>query len=332
MAVVVYKCDTCKRDLETIRDIEGLEVIGRCTITLGCRGKLYQVGLFTDYKRGSLPDTVIGLTDWQQRRVLYNHEQPIQNTQWNVVHNLGTVPSVSVFVDRPVEGDEDNREEILPQDITIVSPDVMVLTFDREWSGIAQLVARQSDPQLLQPQTFRVVDTTQASTQISNVGEVTVATKLKDGVEPSAINLQVNYSTTAGVDQVITYVADDQPAANSPWNDVDKVVIKGKVYTVRSYSGVTAEMTTGVIASGSTFRYTGVDEYNTDTYRDIEPGEVYMLLATSPYEIVDKITTQYIDITDVTDTVNQFAFIYDDGEFVSLDNIINTLFPPMHFV
>ena len=98
MAIVVYKCDVCKRDIELEQNIKGLENIQRCTITHGCRGKLYQTKVLPDYVRGRLPDQVAGLDDWRQRTVLYNHEQTIESDSWLVNHNLGTFPSVSVFV------------------------------------------------------------------------------------------------------------------------------------------------------------------------------------------------------------------------------------------
>ena len=114
MAVVVYKCDVCKREIQLQRKIRSLESIGRCTITNGCRGSLYQIDLLEDFVRGALPDPVSGLDDWQQRKVLHNHEQAIERDEWIIEHNMGSFPIVSVFVDRPIEGDLENREEITP--------------------------------------------------------------------------------------------------------------------------------------------------------------------------------------------------------------------------
>ena len=69
MAIVVYNCDTCKREVELPQNKEGLEVIQRCIITAGCRGKLYQTDLKLNHIRGKLPDSVIGLVDWSQREI-----------------------------------------------------------------------------------------------------------------------------------------------------------------------------------------------------------------------------------------------------------------------
>ena len=332
MAVVVYKCDVCKRTLDTIRNIEGLEIVDRCTITHGCRGKMYQTSLNLDYKRGQLPDEVIGLDDWQQRRVLYDHIQAIESTQWLIRHNLGTVPAISVFVDRPLVDDPDNRDEIIPEDIQIITADVMLLIFDRSYSGIAQLVARQSDPDLVSPHVRTVVDTTQSATQFSANSEVTIATRLIEGVEPPAINVKIAYQTTGGGEQLVSYTADDQPALASPWSDVDTVVIRGKIYTIRSFNALIAEMTTGAIGNGSTFRFVEIDTVGFATFRPIEKTEILIMLATSPYATVDKITNKFIDASDVNETENPFGFIYDTGELYALDTIVRPLFPPIHSI
>lgn len=332
MAVVVYKCDTCKRTLDKVRNIEGLEIVDRCTITHGCRGKMYQNDLFLDYKRGQLPAEVVGLDDWQQRRVLYDHIQAIESFQWLIPHNLGTVPAVSVFVDRPLIDDPDNRDEITPTDIQIISPDVMLLVFERSYSGVAQLVARQSDPALVSPSQRVVVDTTQTATQFSAGTEVTIATRLIEGVEPAVINLQIAYKTSGGSEQLVSYTADDQPAIASPWSDVDKVVIRGKIYIVRSFNALIAEMTTGIIGNGSTFRFVDIDTAGVAAFRPIERSEMFLLLATSPFDKVDKVTNKFIDVADVTETENPFGFIYDTGELYALDTIVRPLFPPIHSI
>lgn len=332
MAVVVYKCDVCKRDLDTVRNIEGLERVDRCTITHGCRGKMYQKGLFPDYKRGQLPHEVIGLDDWQQRRVLYDHTQAIESDRWLIQHNLGTVPSISVFVDRPLVDDADNRDEIIPEDVQIVTSDVMILVFARPYSGIAQLVARQSDPDLVSPHIRDVVDATQTATQFSATGEVTIATRLVEGLEPPAINIQIAYQTTGGGEQLVSYTADDQPSIQSPWSDVDTVVIRGKIYTIRSFNAIIAEMTTGAIGNGSTFRFVDIDVVGMAAFRPIERTEILLMLATSPYDTVDKVTNKFIDVSDVTATENPFGFIYDTGELYALDTIVRPLFPPIHSI
>lgn len=325
MPIVVYKCDVCKREIQLQRNIDGLETISRCVITHGCRGKLYHQKVLQDYIRGTLPEDVTGLENWLQRKVLHNHTQAIERQEWIIEHNLGTFPSVSVFVDRPIEGDLDNREEITPTDVEIVDPDTLLLRFERPWSGIAQLVARASDPNLLQP-FVREAEEVILPQQISNNGAITIATQISSIGERSTISLRIRYQLANNEFRVITYPVDDQPSTNSPWVDFDKVVVKGKVYTVRSFNGIVAEMTTGVIVSGTNFRFTSIDKTGNE-FVSINPNEVLILLANEPFETVDKIKDRFVDVTSVTSTKNPFALAYDAGEFFANEEIIEPVYP-----
>lgn len=326
MAIVVYRCDVCKRTLELPRNVDGLERIQRCTITQGCRGRLYQTQLLPDYIRGGIPDDVSGLDNWVQRKVLHNHEQVIERAEWTIVHNMGIYPIVTVFVNRPLEGNLDNQEEITPDDIVIVDDNTVKLVFSRPYSGIAQLIGRQSDPDILQPYE-RVAESVVAPVQLSYNGEITIATRINTLGDDVSMPFNVLFNTTTGTNPTITYTVDDQPTLNSPWLDYDKVVIKGKIYTVRSFSGLVTEMTTGVINSGASFRFVSVDHDNNTVFRDIEPGEVLILLASDPYQIVDKQRDRFIDVTSVTATVNPFSLYYDTGEFFAEQKIVQTVYP-----
>lgn len=340
MAIVVYKCDTCKREIEKSRNYSGLEVIGRCVITHGCRGSLYQTKLHPDYVRGSIPDPVTGLDDWKQRKVLHNHTQAIERNEWVIEHNMGVIPSVSVFVARPIQGDPDNKEEITPIDIVALSDNILKLVFDREWAGTAQLVSKQSDPNLLQP-TIRTVVEEETAFQISNLGEISIATRI-NSAEPTQdlsepiISLLVGYSSTVGGVLEELYSADDQPSLLSAWQGsaYDRIVVNvnsaRKPFVVRSYNGITPNMTAGNIDSGSTFKFVGVDPVGDgNNFRPIEKGEVLILLATSPYDIVDKVLDQYIDVYDVSDENNPFGFFYNNGEFFATTDIITSVYPPI---
>jgi len=328
MAIVLYKCDVCKRDIELIQNPTGLETVQRCVITHGCRGKLYQEKVLQDFVRGSLPTDVPGLTNYQQRKVLFDYAQSIETNEWLIVHNLGAAPFVSVFVDRPISGDENNRIELTPEDIIIVNSDVIKLVFGRPESGIAQLVARSSDPALLQP-FVREADAALATTQVTANSEFSIATRTSAPLaEPTEIVVEITYTTTDGVTLAIAYSADDQPSVVSPWSTYDRVIINGKVYTVRSFNMVVAQQVSGIITNGSTLRLSGVDTDGAGM-RPVEADEVAFLLATAPYDAVDKVTTKYIDGVDVAGTENPFSFFFDTAEFVADETIIRNIHPPI---
>lgn len=330
MSVVVYKCSVCKREIELERNIRSLETVGRCIITNGCRGSLYQIKVLPDFIRGRLPDLVSGLDDWQQRKVLYNHEQTIERDEWVIEHNLGSYPIVSVFVDRPTSSDPTNQEEVTPDDIIINSEDQITLRFDRPYSGIAQLVGRQSDPALLRT-IVREAETVLPPVQISISGEITIAT-LSNVLSNSNISLRVRYNTTTDTEEFATHVVDDQPTLLSPWVDYDQVIVRGKVYTVRSYSALIPRMTDGTIDSGSTFQFIGVDSTGGTTFEEIGTRQVLILLAADPYTVVDKIKNQFIDVTSVTDIQNPFALYYDSGEFFAQPSVAQSIYPAIRSI
>ena len=318
MAIVTYKCDVCKRSVDLQRNIYGLETPNRCVITHNCRGKLYFEKLLPDFVRGTSPESVIGLDDWQQRRMLFDYDQAIERDEWTIVHNLGNSVNVSVFVNRPTEDDPDNSEEISPDDIIIVSSDILKLVFSRPYAGKAQLVARASDPQLLQPN-IAITETVIGIQQLSNLGVISVASK----ANAEDISVELTYRTPQQTTVVKTYVVDDQPSIESPWVDADSVVIKGSLYVVRSFNAIFDDMHNGIVGNGSTFRFTAIDG------NPIAKGEMFLLLASEPFTPVDKITEQVIDVTEVTEILNPFAFAYDSGEFFADKITEQTIYPPV---
>lgn len=351
MALVVYKCDVCKREKEFLRNIEGIEKIQRCTITHGCRGKLYQSKVLPDFVRAKSSARVAGLDDWRQRKVLHNHTQSIARSEWLIEHNLGTFPSISVFVNIPIENDPENVEELLPTDIIVVDENTMQLIFDRAWSGLAQLVARQSSPDLLKSYTRTGVTET-ILTQISNAGFISIATRISTtgecvgGGSPSSsdVKLNVTYNTTQNTIATEQYTVDRSNGTttdDAPWSDMDRVVIRGKIYIVRSFNAVTGAMTDETIGSGSTFRFTGIEHRALNSIctnniwevaRPVAQDEVYILFADAPFETADKQTMQYIDVYDITETENSFAFVYDSNEFYADSDIIQKIYPPIRSV
>ena len=83
----VYKCDTCNRKVRVATSKDGIDVVQRCIITHGCKGKLYRVRDARDVNSTSaFPAEVPGVQDWFQRRVVYDHSQPIKSQKWYYYH------------------------------------------------------------------------------------------------------------------------------------------------------------------------------------------------------------------------------------------------------
>lgn len=327
MAIVLYKCDTCKREIQKLRNPKGIEVVGRCVITLGCRGKLYQTDLLEDFSRASIPADVVGLDNYQQRRVVYNHTQQRLSNEWIIPHNLGTSPSVSVFVDTPTSADPNARTEVIPQDLVTVSADVVRLVFTTPQSGIAQLVARSTDPQLFQP-TF-VADDDNTLVQITNNSTLTLATRVDDnGIEPATVRLQIIYTTPNSINVPFDVTLDGVPDAVSPWSQTDRALVRGKLYKVRSVDPISAAIQSGLVPEGSTFRITGIsrDEFAT-VISPVQEKTAFILLAQSPYGGVDRIFDQAIDLIDISITSATKQVILENLDLQATAATVQTIHP-----
>lgn len=346
MAIVVYKCDTCKRTDEIVQNIYGLDTIGRCVITLGCRGKLSQTDYKPDFSRPALPTNVTGLTNWEPRKVLFNFTQAIASNTWVIQHNMGAIPVVQVLADQPTSEDPTNRVELLGYNFDINSVNEITIHFDRPYSGIAQLITLSSDPALLQPTSFEVPPVSTAPIQLTNISRFILATRMDKFGTNTGFNINLEFTSSAGDLTSVTYASSTAQDTLTSWSDVVRVVFKGKVYLLREFNGLTADMTTGVIPSGTKFRFKGFD-VTLDSINDyvvdptdqvmgapslVNQGDILLLLSAAPFGSVDKITNEYIDVTSVTTTNNVGALFYNNLEFFAAPTIVRTVYPPIRSV
>jgi len=322
MAIIVYKCSVCDREIEIIRNPVGLETVGRCTITDGCRGNLFQIDTKLDFIRGKFPEAVAGLTDWTQRQILYNHTQSVASTQWTVSHNLGVNPSVQVYGERP-SGDETILIELVPDSIEIIDENNLLITLPRSESGTAQCIARSSRPIIDNVRVEEVVTEIEPF-QISASSEFTIAT-----IDSSTnIDITISFSTPDGRVVDIVYTVDDVPAIDSPWSDTNKVYFHGKTYTTRSFDIISkVELTDGTVVDSSSFYIKSITTPSGDVARAMTSEEVIILLANDPYEVFDKQVDKFVDPTLIGVDEASFSFYYENGEFFVYDDLIETVFP-----
>jgi len=335
MAIIRYKCNVCKREIELPENPRGLEVINKCVITDGCRGELYRIARKQDFIRGEFPSSVPGLSDYTARRVLYNHTQAVSATEWFITHNLGVAPSVQVLLNKSSAAVEDVTEtpcvlrnategfdqvETTDFTIEIISPNELVIRFTDPQSGLAQIIARSTAPVV----TEEAVEAETPTFQLSNDTLITIAT-LNDTLLPASnISLDVVY-TAPGSTSPITenYTVTPVVSTSSPWNDFTTVLIQGRQYRVRSYDAFITGMVDGTIPDGSSFYFSQVDA------RAIEPQEIFILLALSPYADVDKVTNQVIDSNRITASNAESSLFHRSRELFAFTPVIVSTFPPI---
>lgn len=264
-----YQCSTCKRTINLIQNKAGLDHVGNCNITLGCRGQLIQQQVYLDFIRGNIPTPVVGLKNWVQRQILFNFTQTVLRQTWVITHNLGILPSVQVYVNVPLPGNETNLVEILPTEIVYNTDDQLTLTLPAAYIGIAQLIGRASNPDILNPRPRPAPVTTAPTIQLTNEGEITIASRVSTIDIPlglvnpvtglpnpiAGLPLTMTFTPSTGQQLTVGYVASNIKSQLSPWSDVDRVLFKGKVYTVRTFNVQTGNVQ---IPNGSAAALSGI--------------------------------------------------------------------------
>lgn len=299
MTVITYQCNKCQRQINLVQQKTGIDHIGHCNITAGCRGVLYQIDVHQDYIRGQIPPSVEGLQNWEQRKVLYNYIQTVARDTWNIVHNLGTLPVVEVFVSVPTSQNPNNLQAIQPETITFPDANTAILTFPRVYSGQAQLIARASNPDLLHPRPV-IPSVPVTNLQLTNNGELTLATKISSIGSLPNITVILQYTSATGT-TTRGYTATNSPNSESPWSDVNTILVKGKGYIVRTMDIQSIETVNGTITNGTTIQLVGVNAtgpFNIpiitisvpDNYFQVSGDYTLYFLPSSPFNVINTIT------------------------------------------
>jgi hypothetical protein len=347
MAVVRLKCTVCKREIEIPENRKGLEIVNNCIITDKCRGKLYRTERLQDYIRGKFPSRVAGLDDYTPRRVLYNHTQAVASTQWFVEHNLGVVPAVEVLINIAAESEDSlldtpcvlrsdvsNFTQVETTDFTIniTGSNTLTITFDDPVSGIAQCIARSSAPVVSEEAIDMEVPTLQLTASGS---ELTIATLNETIPSSNTLHLTFVYDPPGDALPIsYTYAVGSSPSTISPWTDLPPprtVLIEGNQYKVRSFNAFIPEMANGTIPDGSSFYLSGIDDGtgNSPLPREVSAEEIFILLALSPYEPVDKIVDNLVDLGAVDASNAQASFFHQDRELFAFETVLLSTFPPV---
>lgn len=362
----VYKCTTCGRSARVVTSRTGIDVVQRCIITRNCKGKLQLVTSESEANSTpTFPPELPGVLDWIPRKMVYVHTQPIKARSWRVTHNLGSIPTVNVYVTRqaPVldvlpsgqttgtvwykskSGRDDTHPQyptggglyvydgtnwaqspyILPVGyineslyeyqiltqavkITTTSANSVTVTFDGQENGIAQCVVTAS-----QPGTTTLITPTVLPIQLTNNGELTIATLNNDpymdislmvGIAPNSI--QLSYTNV-----------DSTPSVLSPWSNTSRLYISTKTMTPRSFN----------INSGS-----GITVGSTKTPvniigRDTVHKNSVILLGSSPFLAIDRNYNRVVSVINTGD-----GMYIENGEMYIMPYLTTSVYPPIRTV
>lgn len=320
----VYECSVCKRKVRVPTNRFGMDVMQRCNITAGCKGKLGRVTQAKDINATpAFPPEVTGVGDWFQRKILYTHDQPIESATWLVKHNLGNKPIVHVFTYTLVDG-----ESILvgqePDAVRTVDLNTIEVSFTKPTSGLVQCISLASENLTNSAATAATVASSEAMQITSDGSELVIATALTAPL----VTLTLSYTTSAEVPNVdIEYADIDTTAAlDSPWSGVRRVMVNGRRYVVRSFNltlddaAITA-FQSGLIPTGSPFRITKINGVA------VKQHDVLILLARTPFTTIDRNYDQYVDPA-LVDTVDPELY-WESSKGYCKPNVLRTTYPPI---
>jgi len=341
MATIDYKCDTCKRNITLAENPLGMTVFAKCIITEGCKGTLYKLARNENIARevSDFPPAVLGLNDYVKRRAFYPELINITSNPWKIKHNLGTSPAVTVYI----LDNNDDTSELSPDEyiVTVVDKDNIEIAFNSPQRGLVHLVARSSVPIAV----VTVADNGNLF-QVSNGGfmdfaSVSVINTLsgQQFLTEDDFDLQIEVqipssplTTVEGVNELLK----DQLNSSSPWFGWEQVLVRKRrnfatknmqileAFQLAFGSSIITNLTD--VPNGSSFviqkiRYRNVGTGYLGEFIQLEPRSLLLLLANSPYGVVDKIRNQVIDVGELPLATNGRFFIYDGEVFLNQDNI-----------
>lgn len=353
MAVVVYQCDTCKRETYKQQNRRGLDVISRCIITNGCRGKLNLQEVKPSYAIGHATPAVIGLADWTARKVLFTYKQGFLKKVWEVHHNLNNQPSLSVYTYKD-PNDLNSLVKIEPEKTEYTTNDMITLTFKTACTGVVQCQARSaSDGQNITTLIPKDVDdtdptifSTSRSFRLTNGlenGEITIATRVEtkavSGFDPTApITLSLKFLSPSDLSEIPVALnltlrnVDNTPVDTnaSPWTGATYATIHGRKYLLRSVNiHALGNLTSLGIPQGAPcyfkVKYLGVD-------RVLNDNEMLILTASSPYHSVDRNYSEVADMMQLTKDKATAYTSYVDQDLLGNTSLLEEIFPSIILV
>jgi hypothetical protein len=331
MATILYKCDTCKREIALTENPVGMTVFAKCVITEGCKGKLYKLSRNANIVREDLdfPPVVQGLNDYTRRRVFYEKDIVISSNPWKIEHSLGVAPAVSVYFTDETTG---QQYEVSADDyvVTTVDKDNLEIDFGGQRKGTVHLVARSSVPR----EVVTVTDATDLF-QVSHDGYMDFAVPIivNDGDEKIStsdinINLQIEIQIPSNPIILVDdeYLLDGQDS-DSPWFGWDTILLrKRRVFTTKSmqildfFSATFDDINTlDDIPDGTTFEIQQIQF--TDTLSSIESRLLFLLLSQTPFQAPDKIRNQIVDVGELLLSSTSRFFVFDGEVFIDRSNI-----------
>ena len=354
MSTVKLKCDTCKREIETLERKEGLNSFNKCIITKGCRGRLYKLARNQYNVREFLPEPQdAGISNFFPRRAFFEYKQELPAEVWTITHNMGIYPSVVVYADN--NGNHPITLDRAAYKIKIINDSEIQLIFSSPITGVAHCVARSTkdlEPQILPADDELFQVSTNYVLTFAILGKIT--RKVINPSDPSSedsiftcdpdLDISINISIKEPErDEIFcTENISSHEEFNSPWIDWNALLSrKRRNYCIKSvdirnfisiqefYNSID-DIPDGTLfkIKSINFEYDDGNKKNKFTNQDIRSRNVFALLADSPFSNFDKRRDILIDVGEVTSSRVNDSFVFIGGELYLSKSQVENIYPP----
>ncbi len=339
MATVSYKCNVCKRDIELVENERGMTTFSRCIITDGCRGKLIVQHRNPDNMVRKFATEVPGLKDFILKNNIFNFVQTTPQYNWIITHNLNSNPVIKIYIN-----DSNGTSKRLSPNtysISFINSDRLIVTFSQNFSGIAQLISRTSQPTNLVTAPSPIVDSliTSKGTFIFAIPQKLTKFTYPPTILPYPTLPLDLYKKVIKIQILITKPAKepiqsvetlDFNLTGTPWSNWPSILVrKRKNYYILSKNILkfvtfgNPYLTASDIPDNTTVKITGID-YGTGVIQPIDNEGLLLLTAKPPFYPNDKIINSLINIGDLQSD-SDHGFVYKNGDlYLNSKNISNT--------
>jgi len=343
MSTIKYKCDTCKREIETIERLKGLTTFNKCIITKGCRGRLYKIGRNPYNVREFHPEPEnVGLSNFFPRRAFFEYRQELPSDTWKITHNMGVYPAVTVYStsdESPTPLGRDDYEVLLIDSTSIE------LKFAQAITGVAQCVARSTKD--LAPTSIPLGDDL---FQVSNNNVLTFAVLGKitreitgnnplytcDPDNPLQIEINISIKEPEREEIFCTENITTHVEAASPWIDWDALISRQRrnycIKSVNLKDFVSIQEFYDDISDmpdGTKLKIISIDYGTGFKNQSIRSRNLFSLLADAPFNHIDKRTDILIDVGEVSASRLNDSFTFIGGELFLPVRQVEKIYPPL---
>lgn len=348
MATIVYKCDTCGRQIELIENKYGITCLNNCIITNNCKGNLYSIKRNQNTSRQSIIKYISSNENYEPRKLFYSHTQTITSLIWTINHNLSKSCTVIIY---------DNNQNIINSSEYKIDfyNTYCIITFNTPTSGTAHIINRtehlslQTNKNIIETEqisfndilTFaipkyitRITSTTKPDAIIIPTPTPTPVPNQPYEICNELIKLEIEIQRPNEDSITCEETLENDALFGSPWYGIEQILVANrKHYCIRSFNLTKLKIFKNInsdiakIPDGTKFKIKRIS-YNDSVFVNIPDRGLLILLSKLPHTTIDKDLNRFFDCGEMVKSPMDFMTFTDKQLYID-SNIIENTYPPI---